>query len=63
MTRTLNAWRPGAKESGVLVGRAGTTDWVTTRDEHTLLVGSTGSGKSRRLARQLMSPRLRSSRP
>ena len=49
LARTLNAWRPASHESGVLVGRAGSAAWVSTKDEHTLLVGSTGSGKSRRV--------------
>ncbi len=43
------AWRPGTKDSGIVVGRVGNGAWITTKNEHTLLIGPTGSGKSRRV--------------
>jgi len=49
LARSLVAWRPGLKESGIVVGRVGSGMWISTKDEHTLLIGSTGSGKSRRV--------------
>ena len=50
LSRGLGLWQPNSGVSGVLVARAGRKSaWVQNRDEHTLAIGSTGSGKTRRV--------------
>lgn len=45
----LSVWNPRGQVSGIVVGRSGSRPWISARDEHILLLGSTGSGKSRRV--------------
>lgn len=50
LSRSLGLWKPNSQVSGIMVARAGgSSAWVVDRDEHILLLGSTGSGKSRRV--------------
>lgn len=49
LRRTLHLWRPGDAETGILLGQGPEpgTAWVDTSESHVLLLGATGSRKSR----------------
>ncbi len=52
LAQTLQAWpnRQGAPAQGIVVGQSGRSrTWVTKDSGHTLLIGSTRSGKDRRI--------------
>ena len=45
----LSVWDPRGQVSGIVVGQSGGRPWISSMVEHILLLGSTGSGKSRRV--------------